>query len=151
MFTSKFGTYIEYKLNSKDFSIKVNRVEETPKYERKEGYCSESYANFYLKRVIEEPELKAKRDIFDLVAYIENEEREQEYWLEKWEEYEQDKMDDVVRGYADSLKKTHNIQEETFDKMKAALYDLIQVVNNPRSYDGFVPQSGMSYAFRHPF
>ena len=97
--TSEKGTHIEYQLNAKNFEIEIKRVKETSKLERKAGYLVEAYANIFLKRIINQPELKAKRDIDDEIAFEEHQEEEDERAEAEWAQYEMEKLDDVVDGY----------------------------------------------------
>lgn len=130
VFTDKFSTSMVYELNSTAFSIKINKVEKTPELESKTGFLRESYVNIYLKRIMEEPELKAQRDISDLIAFFEHEKQEEEYAQIEWEKYEQEKLDETVEGYTNSLKKAYAVQEKTIHEMKASIYNLIQTIQN---------------------
>lgn len=129
VFTNKFTTNIEYQLNS-TFSININRVDKIPKIESKKGFKSEGYINIYLKRIISKPELKAQRDISDLISYLEHEEQEQEYWENEWKKYEQEMVENTVTGFGDFLKKAYPILEKTFSDKKAPMYNLIKVIQN---------------------
>ena len=124
------GTNIEYQLNTKDFEIEIRRVKETPKLERKTGYILESYPNIFLKGIINEPELKAKRDIYDLIAVQEHLKEEEERAEAEWAQYEQEKLDDVVDGYDGYTKKTYSVQQKTFSDKRTELYHVIQIIRN---------------------
>ncbi len=124
------GTTIEYQFNAKNLEIEISRVNERPRPQMKPGYFSESYANIYLKRLIDQPELKARRDIENFIAFDEHLKEEQERAEDEWAAYEREKFDEVIQGYANSNKRAYSIQEETFSNKETELYHIIQIFYN---------------------
>jgi hypothetical protein len=128
--TSEKGTHVKYQLNAKNFEIEIKRVKETPKLENKAGYLVDAYANIFLKRIINQPELKARRDIDDETAYEEHQTEENERAEIEWAKYEQERFDDVVDGYDSYTKKAYIVQEKTFSDKRPELYHIIQFIHN---------------------
>jgi len=127
---SEKATRFEYQLNAKSFEIEIKRVKEIPKFERKAGYFVEGYANIFLKRIINQPELKAKRDIEDEISYEEHMAEEAERAEAEWAQYEQEKLDYVVDGYDSFTKSTYPVEQKTFSAKRPELYHVIQVIRN---------------------
>jgi len=124
------GVTVEYEPNAKNFEIEIKRVNERPKYEKKPGIIQEGFANVYLKRIINQPELRAKRVIEELHSYETFQEEEMERAEAEWKHYEQEKLDYVVNGYNDYMKKAYTVHEKTVSDKKGELYHTIQFIQN---------------------
>jgi hypothetical protein len=136
VYAGKRGTLIEYQLNANNFEVEIERCEDTPKFESRAGYISDSYANFYFKRIINEPKLRAKRDIEDLAAFEDDQQQkehlqqEEEFWEQELQRQEEEKIDFTVDGYLNYIKKSYVVQEKTFKEMKIPIFGIVQVIQN---------------------
>jgi len=129
-YVDKRGTLIEYKLNASEFKIEVEIVEKKPEYEKREGYLGTLYANKYLKRILDEPEKIARRDITDQFAYEEFQNEEEEYWEKWYAKYIQEDIETTVKGYVSYIKTAYDVQEKTCSTMKNEICIIVKIVHN---------------------
>lgn len=123
-------TLIECQLNSSKLTIKTEKVKKEPTFKRRKGYVATSYANRYLKRILDQPEMLARRDIEEWISHEEFEKQEAEHWQRLMEQYFQQNVEWTVKNYISYIKTSYDVSEKTSSIMKAAIYDIVKKIHN---------------------
>ena len=133
VYVGKHGILFDYKLSAEKLTLEIKRGEKRPKLQQREGYIRTAYATVYFKRILNEPEKIARREINDWISYEHWQEEEEEYW-QRWEErYFQEEVEWTVKSYISYIKKAYAVQEKSSLKMKTTIYALVKNIHNLES------------------
>ncbi len=129
------STLITYKYNVPTLKIEVFEVDKVPDWRhlQKESYV-DVFANVYFSLTIDKPKDVAIREIHDFISQEEHETEQAEIYEKLYCEAVEAEVNDTTKGYMNYLNHAHNVQNETLEKHKNDLYEVIQLVNKCEQY-----------------